>query len=272
MSGNRRFPFGAIILLLGAAVVFYQAWAVSALSINEPKMQDSILNNQVEENLSASETFEQLNQKILIAVRSGWLHGREHRVYDVDSSNFGVLPNGQEIPLEQITDFWFYVNDNGFIERSITITHTKDGQVVQVGVNSNGTSWNTAINEIVPHELFLWGYGFDYGLHYYLDSPTLQYSLSLDQNGRPSIAFVISVQEEKPAPVQEYSSSILAMDHYYYFDAETGFLTRTYSIAHLEDGSQRYFEDIQVEFFIGTTPPPDVLAYFEQKHIRESEK
>lgn len=294
MTKKRVILFGVILFLLGSVAAFYRAGAVSAVPVTEQRDGESIskpletdirrsapaipettkekLAARDEVELSAREVYDQLNQKALTATRSGWLHGREHRKYDIDAPNFGVHPNGMAIPTEEETDFWFYFNDEGFIERSVTIVRNMDGQVVQAGIYSNGTSWNTATNEIRSDEMFPWGYGFDYGLHYYLDNPDLTWSNSSDQNDKPVTTFTIRVQEDKPAVVEEFSSPILAMDHYYYFDTETGFLSHTYSIAHLENGSQRIFEDIRVEFSTGVTPPPDVLAYFEQKLEREGGK
>ena len=290
---QKRILFGVAVFLFSIATAFYRAGAVSAVFINEQNLRDSVSKHdeksaqvsapiqldlaktkilaQREITPSAQEIFSQLNEKTLIVSNSGWLHGKEYRTHDVDSTNFGVLPNGKELPLEQITEYWFYINDSGFIERSVTIIRGTDGQVVQVGINSNGTSWNTATDEIVPHDLYPFE-GFDYGLHYYLTRPELQFSNYDDQDGKQVTVFSIFVGEENPVTLDEYSSRLTGMEHHYYFDTNTGFFIQSETIAHLDDGSQRRFESIQSEFELGKTPPPEVFAYLDQKQVRESEK
>ena len=192
----------------------------------------------------------------------------EYMTHDVDS-----LPDIEGlIPLQDtVTEMWFYINSSGIVERSITIQETIDGQIVQVGVYSDGTAWNTLVDEIVPAEPFLFE-GLHYGLpNSQLNSPDIHVNTIV--NGELSVTeFSISILEDEPVDMLDYDKDLLFMDHYYVFDSLTGFLKTKKTIAHLEDGSQRELDFIQVEVKIGVEPPSDVLKYFEVKKYREDQK
>jgi hypothetical protein len=97
---------------------------------------------------SADEIVTGLNAKAIQNLKRGWMHVHQHIIFDTDTKNNGVLPNGIVLPLSQINDIWYQIDDQGLVIELVSIMLNSDGQFVQVGVSSDGTSWNSATNEI----------------------------------------------------------------------------------------------------------------------------
>jgi hypothetical protein len=157
------------------------------------------------------------------------------------------------------------------LERSITIERTMDGQIRQVGILSDGTAWNTVVDEIIRREPAKFE-GIHYGLPYlHLKSPDMVTNENV-KDGIALIEFVITITEKEPVDMLDYEQHLVAMEHHYIFDASTGFLVSKKTIVHLEDGTQRELDNIQVEVKIGVEPPDDILKYFAIKKEREEQK
>lgn len=212
--------------------------------------------------------FQELNNKALASVRGGWLYVKEYLTHDVDP-----LPDIEGlIPLQDtVTEIWYYINSNGMVEKFVTIEKTMDGEITQIGVFSDGTVWNSSVDEIVSQESFLFE-GLHYGLPYsQLKSPDIKVNTVV--NGDLNVTeFSISIPENEPIDMLDYDKALLSMEHYYVFDSLTGFLKTKKTIVHLEDGSQRELDFIQVEVKIGAEPPSEVLKYFDNKKDLEDQK
>lgn len=219
---------------------------------------------------SPADFFRLLKSKTLVAVRSNWVYFEENRKSDVDVPDFGTFSNEQVIPAESVMEQWMFVNEAGIVEQSISIQRTMDGKVVQAGVFSEGTAWNTASDEIIPREPL--PFELDYGLRFNLNNPDLKLSHSIEPDGKQQVQFTLTKVEDPPSSTREFVHAVQASENRYTFDEETGFLVRFESIAHLQDGSQRAFATIQVVIKPGINPPPDVLEYLKKKQDREGVK
>lgn len=247
----------ALVLIVGLAVTVNNVRAIntSAQVVNATQLSPSEL------------AFQELNNKALANIGEGWLYIKEYQKHDVDPITIeGVIPL-----VDTNTDMWYYINSSGIVEQSITIQKTMDGKIAQVGIYSNGTSWNTTVDEIVPMEPFLFD-GIHYGLPYYhLKSPDLKISNNF-QGKSELMEFTITVAEKEPIKMLDYSEVLVSLEHYYAFDVSTGFLVSKKTIALLQDGTQRELDNIQIEIKPGVNPPADVLKYFEIKKNREEQK
>lgn len=262
-------------LLLGAAVILMMGFAITISNASatdtgfqtavEPELKSGSSDTQ----LSAPElAFQELNSKALASIGEGWIYVMEIHKHDVDP-----LPDIEGlIPLVDTTsESWFYINSAGRAERSVTVVRTMDGQIDQVGIYSNGTGWNTKVDEIMPREPFLFE-GWHYGLPYlHLKSPDIKLN-NIIKGGIELTEFTITVAEKEPVDMLDYDKALVSMEHYYAFDTSTGFLVIKKTIAHLEDGTQREADYIQVDVKIGVEPPIDVLKYFDVKKEREEQK
>ena len=223
--------------------------------------------------LSASGFFQTLRMKTQAAARSNWVYFKEYSKGEVDVSDFGAFENGQVLPTESISEQWMFVNEAGVVEQSISVQRTMEGEVVQVGVFSKGTGWNTATDEIIPQPPEALSFELDYGLRFeFLRSPDLQLSHSIGPDGKRLAQFVITKKEDQPVLVREYKKPQQAMEVRYLFDEDTGFITSLEAIAHFEDGTERVYQSIQVEVKLGVTPSAEVYEYLQMKQDREGEK
>lgn len=256
----------AAILLIGFAVTVNNTSATNSGSLAITELE--LKNDSSETQISPSEiAFQELNNKVLASIGEGWLYVRENQKHDVDP-----LPSVDGlIPLtDTITDMWYYINSSGMVERSVTIQRTMDGQISQVGIYSNGTAWNTMVDEIISAEPFLFE-GIHYGLPYYLKNPDMKINNIL-KDGSELTEFTITIAEKEPVDMLDYDKALVSMEHYYVFDKFTGFLVSKKTIANLEDGTQRELDNIQIEIKLGVEPPSDVLKYFDVKKDREGQK
>lgn len=257
----------AVVLLIGLAITISNARATA--SGGQTATERVLKNNSIEAQVSTPElVFQELNSKALTSVKGGWLYVNEYMTHDVDPlpAIEGLIPL-----VDTNTDMWYYINSSGVVEKFVTIERTMDGQIAQVGIYSNGTAWNTMVDEIISVETLLFE-EILYGLPYsHLISPDLAISYIL-KDGLSSTEFTITVVEKEPVDMLDYDKALVSMEHRYIFDTVTGFLVGKKTIAHLEDGTQRESDNIQVVVKLGIEPPPDVLEYFEIKKDREEQK
>lgn len=221
-------------------------------------------------NLPAQYIYKLLDQQKLIMKQGGWLYIKTHRTHDIDAENFGVFSNGQELPKEYIFEDWFFINERGLIEQSVSIQTAMDGDIVQVGVYSDGTSWNTAVDEVryqAPASFI----GFDAGLQSELNNETLT-MIPVVENDKQLMKYDFTLTEKEPVLADEYFKPQTSMKMEYFFDQSTGFLLRFKQTVFLEDGTQRIFDFFESDYQIGREPPPDVLAYFDKKQERVGSK
>ncbi len=79
----------------------------------------------------------------------GWLHMRARELYQ---ESMGSLPDGSPIPLEYIMDYWFYMNEAGLVERSITRMLAASGEQLRVSIFKEGQVTGPAAEESYPQE------------------------------------------------------------------------------------------------------------------------
>lgn len=259
--------FGVIlVLIIGVAFVAKNVSAVEGG--NQIPFVADVKDNVEKKPPSQEEIYKELKEKALSSVGEGWVYIREYQKYDVDP----IPPVEGLIPLtDTITDMWYYINSSGMVERFVTIQRTMDGQIAQVGIYSNGTAWNTMVDEIIPMEPYLFE-PFDYGLFYQLKKPELKSEKINKKDGERVVEFKIKNVEKEPVKLLDYSKKLLSMEYQYVFDDATGFIVSVKNIASMEDGTQRDFSNTQIEEIrFNAEPPADVLEYFEIKKNREAQ-
>lgn len=214
--------------------------------------------------------YQELKNKALAKIGEGWLYMKDSQKFDVDPP----MEKGDVPLVDTTTDYWYYINSSGYVERFVTITRTMDGQTQQVGIYSNGTGWNTMVDEIEPMEPFFFD-SFDYGLPYGFKSPDFKSNNITLNGGSDAVEFTYTIMEEKPLDAFFYSASapLVSTEYDYIFNSATGFFVSSKTIAHLEDGTQRVLLHVQMEQIkFNAEPPADVLKYFELKKAREAQK
>ncbi|HIE25378.1 MAG TPA: hypothetical protein EYP74_05185, partial [Anaerolineales bacterium] len=103
------------------------------------------------------EMLQSLNAKAVENIKSGWIHVHTEKVFDVDDENIGVFPNGVVLPLHQIEDSWFFLNEEMLVIKMVSLVKNNAGEIVQFGVYKNGTIQNSVFDEQNQQEPYLLG-------------------------------------------------------------------------------------------------------------------
>ncbi len=200
-----------------------------------------------------------------------WLHIHSVEVLDQDAPNNGVLPNGMAIPNQQVNDTWYHVNGQGAVVASVSIMRTADGKIVQVGVASKGSGWNSATREIDSQGQVSLDQGFsDYNflnqdLKWLEKSGNIATTTDLSlPNGHAGVEIVIGTTNDVPVQTVNYQKPSVRTEIRAVFDSDTGYLVSREETVWFVDGSQRTFSQLTQE--ITVEPPTDeVLGYLAQK-------
>ncbi len=263
----------AFVLLAGFVVAINQADAANLIPIDLANPGSSQVETPTT-SPSPEQDFQELENKAQARIGEGWLYTRSLTKFDVDPFQEEELKEGF-IPLVDTTsDHWRYVNASGYVERFVNIVRTMDGAIQQVGIYSDGTAWNTMVDEIVVMEPFR-AEPFDYGLPYGFKRPDFKSQKIVLENGLEAVLFTFTVKEEKPYKSFDYPASapVVSKESSYVFDAVSGFFISKTDIFRMEDGTQRVFLYLEMkEIIFNAKPPSDVLAYFELKKQREEQK
>lgn len=216
---------------------------------------------------SPVEVLQGLNRTALATLRTGWIHLREEKHFFTETEDNGVLPNQAAIPNHQIIDTWFNIGHDNHILQTISIMRTIDGQIVQVGVISNGKAWNSATNEVQTADLFELE-GFDSNL--LRDIQRLQGSgadveISDKQtpDGHEGIQVIIRDVFDAPMKYDVFSRPIIAAETHALFSKETGYLIQKEIVFTFDDDSQQIFSQVIQEIKF-EQPTEDVLGYLVQ--------
>lgn len=214
----------------------------------------------------------EFNAKSTANLRALWIHVQQNIKYDNDLGNNGTLPNGMPIPSAQINDTWYHLDDKGFVTEVVSIMHSEDGEIVQVGVGSNNTGWNSATNEKSPFEQYTID-GFDYGflkkdlqwLESYGNIPKIT-NVNLS-NGDQGMEIVICAKYDEPVNTNEYDKPSIQAETRAVFDSTTGYLVSRIVTIWFLDGSQRVFSDM-IQKVTLESPTDEVLNFLSEKDQR----
>jgi len=213
-----------------------------------------------------NEMLTSLNEKARQSYGNGWLHIREEQIFDTDLPNNGVLPNGEAIPLHQINDIWYWVED-GKVTTTLTIMHDANGHVIQVGICKKGVSWNSATKDkgsCAPTPLVL-DAGFQHEMKWQVShGATIQKAgkLLLPESNKSGYQVVLATSWSTPWHGDAYEKGITEAVEKAWFDLQRGCLVEWQTIFHFEDGSERVFRRITWE--VSSAPPsPEAMKFLE---------
>lgn len=222
--------------------------------------------------LTTDQLVQELNARAVAGLRDGWVHIQVNINVDTDLQNSGILPNGNAIPNQQIMDIWYHLNAERLVIEGVTIMRTTDGQIVQVGVSSNDTSWNSGTDEITTFEQYIVN-GFDYGFlkndlqwleGFGNKAVVTQVVLS---GGGEGVQFVIGAKYEKPVVTNDFNKPSNRAETRAVFDSTTGYLVSREVTIWFEDGSQRVFNRLTQKIAF-ESPTNEVLNFLAEKDRR----
>lgn len=259
-----------LVLLIGFALIANRASAINSSSRAAAIAESSDMSLEEVQSSAVLQIFQDLNNKAQAKIGEGWLYMRVSEKFDTDPPK----EEGGVQLVDTTGDYWYYINATGFVERFVTITRTMDGEIQQVGIYSDGTTWNTMVDEIEKMEPFFFENP-HYGLPYGFKSPDFKRNDITLEDGSRAIEFTYSLKEEEPFYAFDYSASarVESMSYEYIFSSDTGLFVSEKVIVQLEDGTQRVFLYLQMEKVeFNAEPPSEVLKYFDLKKTREEQK
>jgi hypothetical protein len=214
------------------------------------------------------EQLASLNEKAsALTTQPGWIYIRSETVYDTDTENNGVLPNGMEIPLAQVSEEWYHINEAGLVDQSVSAMYNVDGETVQIDVVNNGVSWNSATDETTDWSPYAFG-DTSGGLADLAQSALEETGQTLEMvtekvNGRNVSTFTLPYTLTPPLKFPDYDQTATEITTIVSLDNKTGLAVAYTQVMTLEDGSQRTFYHTDVEFQADATPPDEILALLE---------
>lgn len=154
MKANRFF---VTIGLISALIIFGLTAVSSHLSAQaQSKFPISAAgDNSTASNQNIGTLAEQTSVQELIGFRDqiyaqmlqpGWLHIRAQSE-NLRGESMGVLPDGSEIPANQFTDTWYFIDAQGFVRDAVGYMSDEAGRIVQVVTYQDGIWHNLTFNE-----------------------------------------------------------------------------------------------------------------------------
>jgi hypothetical protein len=236
----------------------------------EPAFEEAI---QEEESspLDATQIGSELMQKIpVVNLKPGWIYREEEHI-----GNSGMQsPQRGDYPKHYYRVGWYYVNDDGMIEKSVDLDKGIDGDLFQITIYVNGYSWNSFSGGLSEREPYPADILFN-------DSDLIEWMVRNESESNSSISvyvenpdtdptYIFVVEEYIPIPVlhpdlgEPFTGSIAE----YHFDAETGFMKGSVSWIVLEsDGSKQLRQEINYKRVIDAQPPQEILDLIEEYGI-----
>lgn len=218
--------------------------------------------------LDAGESASELMQRIsAVNLELGWIYREEEHIGHSGMQS----PQGGDYPEHYYRVGWYYVNEDGVIEKSVDLDKGIDGESLQITVYANGYSSNSFFGEVSEREPYPAGYLLkDSDLIDWLVRNVSDTSSSISvfvEDSDTDPAYIFIVEEYIPEPVlhpdlgEPFTGSIAE----YYFDAATGFMKRSVSWTILEsDGSRQLRYEINYKRVIDAQPPLEILDLIEQ--------
>lgn len=194
----------------------------------------------------------------------GWVHVTEKVIYDTDKQDRGTLSNGKVIPLVQIIEIWYHINEQKRVYEFVWIMSSLDGQPVGVNVFRNNMVYdltNNVSNPQNPYVLTL-DYQFTDEMDTFISTggnhPIVT---TVELNGKTATEFSLDEKVASPRTTEDYTQPIIASGTIVYFDSESGFLLKMVRTVTLADGSKRTFYTDNLTIETGVQPPQDVQNY-----------
>jgi hypothetical protein len=195
----------------------------------------------------------------------GWIYQEEEHI-----GNTGMQsPQRGDYPEHYYRVGWYYVNEDGMIDKSVELDKGIDGELFQVTVNVNGYSWNSFFGEVRETKPFPAGNLFnDNALIDWIVSRT-ESSLSVFLENSDTDATYIFVLEEvlerEPLNLIDIGEPITGNITEYHVDVATGFMKRFAGGVILEsDGSRKMRHEINYKRVIDAQPPQEIFDLIEK--------
>jgi hypothetical protein len=194
----------------------------------------------------------------------GWVHF----VYKTTSAveNGVVLPDGSMMPRTYVKDGWFFLNDQGLVEKDVVTLKDEFGNVFQQAAFVDGMHINITLGEKFEGERS-YELKSDLGLSQELSNMETQgvkiAIRDIDYKGKLSTEFSAAGTYENPVVLSNSPMPVESITLVASFDNQTGAMNQSKKIWKLTDGTEVVFEDNEIESLERADAPAEIVAILE---------
>lgn len=195
---------------------------------------------------------------------SGWVHF----VYRTSSSveNGVFLPDGNLMPRTYLKDGWYFLNDQGLVEKDVVTLKDEYGNVLQQASFANGIHFNLTLDEkfegVQYYELKL-----DLGLLQRFSDMEAQgvniTTQDIDYKGKLSKEFSATGVYQNPAILNNSPLPVESITLVASFDNQSGAMNWSKTLWKLTDGTEVIFEEVEIVSLERVEAPDDIIAIME---------
>ncbi len=275
----KKIVFPLILLFgIGIGLVLSQSEKATETLIAEPVMAAEntvppevlVVQSDVQQDVlaqSPEEMLQSLNAKAVENLKPGWIHIHTEKVFDVDDENIGVFPNGVVLPLHQIEDSWFFLNEEMLVIKMVSLVKSIDGELIQFGVYKDGIVQNSVFDEQNQQEPYLLG-SLDWGLTRDLSradeyGAVVKVNTFVDGEDAGQIEFLLIDEFDTPIKIEGYKNRQTKTESRFSFDSKTGAFLSKEVISYFEDGSMRTFLRL-IQKVTQEIPTDEAMAIFNE--------
>jgi hypothetical protein len=200
-----------------------------------------------------------------VLASNGWLHVTTHHTRDKDKVS--ILPNGQTIPLNYVSDTWYRL-EQGQVVEVIAFMRAEDGEPVQISTFRDNTWRNLTVGEKWGGEPFAprldLGFSADAAQAQAWGSILSRQPMTLA--GKTALRFTLRDEFASPVQLEGYAQPATSAERHAYFDPQSGALLLLERVLVMADGKERVVERVdQITIQQGAEPPAEVLAVLQQE-------
>jgi hypothetical protein len=200
----------------------------------------------------------------LLVNQPGWVHVTEKIVYDTDQKDRGTLPSGQTVPLVQMIEIWYHINEEKRVYEYVWTMNTTDGQTVETIVFRNNLAYNLTTNISSPVNPYPLSLDFEFADemdNFILNSENHPIVTNGQVDGKQVTIFTLNEKLATPRTTADYTQPVNAVGSIASFDSESGLLVKLERTVILADGSKRTFYSDTLAVETGVQPPLEVKDY-----------
>ncbi len=195
---------------------------------------------------------------------SGWVHF----VYKTTSAveNGVILPDGGMMPRTYEKDGWYFLNDQGLVEKDVVTLKDDYGNVLQQASFVNGVYFNFTLGEKFEGDQF-YELKLDLGVgQRFSDMESQGVNISIqdtDYEGKLYKEFSAVGVYEKPVTLSNSPLPVESITVKASFDDQTGSMNNAKTIWKLTDGTEVVFEEIEIVSLERVDAPAEIIALVE---------
>lgn len=190
----------------------------------------------------------------------GWIHVVEQHIRGLE--DVGSLPNGVPIPLNYISDSWYFIDSDGKVTKAVTYMKTLEGDIVQESA-FDGKQWkNFTTGDIIvrgPYQLNL-DFEFSQDISRGPGAYDEVRSRDIELNNKQVLAVLAREDFDAPGQFAGMTEPLTSIKSEAYFDKDSGKLIYIERIGTDVDGGEHKIERAAFQAIERGDPSTEILT------------